>query len=277
MLVKVLFYGYMNATFSSRRIASKLTSDLAYMFLSGNQQPDFRTINRFRKEKGDQLTSLFVQIVQRAQELGLISFGVVSIDGTKIYADASKHKNMDMETLEKKMKKLMEEAEEIDTLEDDEFGEDNDGSNIPDELKTKEGREKKREEIEKQKREKENQKQEIQIKIQELKTKKKFISDEIERHKKNNISMKRINTTDSDSRMMQMKRKDYSNGYNPQIATENQIILASTVPNSAGDIQELIPVLGKIKELYGTEKQPKQVLADKGYASETNYEYLEQN
>ncbi len=263
MLIKVLFYGYMTATFSSRRIASKLTSDLAYMFLSGNGQPDFCTINRFRKEKGDQLTSLFVQIVRRAQELGLISFGRVSIDGTKIYADASKHKNMDMETLEKKMKKLLEEAEKIDTLEDDEFGEDNDGSNIPDELKTKEGREKKRKEIEQKK--------------EEIESKKEFVSDEVERHKKNNISMKRINTTDSDSRMMQMKRKDYSNGYNPQIATENQIILASTVPNSAGDIQELIPVLGKIKELYGTEKQPKQVLADKGYASETNYEYLEQN
>ena len=113
MLIKVLFYGYMNAPFSSRRIASRLTSDLAFMFLAGNQQPDFRTINRFRKEKGDQLTSLFVQIVQRAQELGLISFGVVSIDGTKIYADASKHNNLDSETLEKKMKKLMEEAQKI--------------------------------------------------------------------------------------------------------------------------------------------------------------------
>jgi len=59
----------MNATFSSRRIAAKLTSDLAFMFLAGNQKPDFRTINRFRKEKGNQLTSLFVQIVQKAQEL----------------------------------------------------------------------------------------------------------------------------------------------------------------------------------------------------------------
>lgn len=79
-----------------------------------------------------------MQIVTKAQELGLISFGRVSIDGTKIYADASKHKNMDIETLEKKMKKLMEEAEKIDDLEDDELGEDNDGTGIPDELKTRE-------------------------------------------------------------------------------------------------------------------------------------------
>jgi hypothetical protein len=178
---------------------------------------------------------------------------------------------MDMETLEKKMKKLMEEAEKIDDLEDDEFGEDNDGTGIPDELKTKEGREKKRKEIENKKR------QEIEEKKKEIEARQKFVSDEIKKHKENAISMKRINTTDTDSRMMQMKRKDYANGYNPQIATENQIILASTVPNSAGDIQELIPVLRKIEELYGKENQPKQVLADKGYASETNYEYLEQN
>ncbi len=216
MLIKILFYGYMNATFSSRRIAFKLTSDLAYMFLSGNQQPDFRTINRFRKEKGDQLTPLFIQIVQKAQELGLISFGRVSIDGTKIYADASKQKNLDMETLEKKIKKLMEEAEEIDNFEDDEFSEENDGSGIPEELKTKEGRDKKREElkktqeeIEKQKREKEDKTKEIQKKIEKIESQKKFVSDTIERHKQQGVSMKRINTTDTDSRMMQMKRKDF--------------------------------------------------------------------
>jgi len=168
-----------------------------------------------------------------------------------------------METLEKKMKKLMEEAEEIDNLEDDEFGEDNDGSGIPESLKTKEGREKKIQEIEKKK--------------EEIKTKQKFMTDEIEKHKENGISMKRINRTDTDSRLMQMKRKDFGNGYNPQIATENQIILASTVPNSAGDSEELVPVLNQLEHLHGTEKKPKQVLADKGYASESNYEYLEQH
>lgn len=168
-----------------------------------------------------------------------------------------------METLEKKMKKLMEEAEEIDNLEDDEFGEDNDGSGIPESLKTKEGREKRREEIEKKK--------------EEIKTTQKFMTDEIEKHKENGISMKRINRTDTDSRLMQMKRRDFGNGYNPQIATENQIILASTVPNSAGDSEELVPVLNQLERLHGAEKKPKQVLADKGYASESNYEYLEQH
>lgn len=268
MLVKVLFYGYMNATFSSRRIASKLTQDLAYMFLSGNQQPDFRTINRFRKEKWEQLTSLFAQIVRKAQELWLISFGTISIDGTKIYADASKYKNMDIETLEQKMKKLMEEAEEVDTLEDGEFWENGAGSNIPPKLKTREGREKRRKEIE-------EKKMEIEEKRMEIEEKKKFVRDHIGQHQEQWITMKRINTTDTDSRMMQMKKKDFANGYNPQIATENQIILASTVPNSAWDVEELLPVLKTLQKLH--KQTPKQVLADKGYASEANYEYLKQS
>jgi len=102
---------------------------------------------------------------------------------------------MDMGILEKKMKKLMEEAEEIDNLEDDEFGEDNDGSGIPEELKTKEGREKKRkelkkkqEEIEKQEIEKqeiEKQKQEIQKKIEKIESQKQFVLDHIQKHKEN--------------------------------------------------------------------------------------------
>jgi hypothetical protein len=70
-----------------------------------------------------------------------------------------------------------------------------------------------------------------------------------------------------------MKRKDFANGYNPQIATENQFILATTLNNAASDIRELIPVLKAIEEKYQT--KPKQVLADKGYASEENYDYME--
>lgn len=79
-----------------------------------------------------------MQIVRKAQELGLISFSIVSIDGTKVYADASKNKNTNLETLEKQMKKLLEEADKIDAMEGDELGEDDDGSGIPEELRTKE-------------------------------------------------------------------------------------------------------------------------------------------
>ena len=122
------------------------------MFLAGGNRPDFRTINRFRREKGQLFARIFVQILHKAQELWIASFDVVSTDGTKIYADASKSRNADIESLEKQMKQLMEQADEIDSLEDEEFGEDDDESGIPEEFRTKEGRDRKRQEIKEKKK-----------------------------------------------------------------------------------------------------------------------------
>jgi transposase len=95
MLLKVLFYWYMNQTFSSRKLANKVKSDLWFMYISWNNKPDFRTINRFRKEKWNTLEDIFVQIVLKAKSLWLIKFWIVSLDWTKIYANASKSKNYD--------------------------------------------------------------------------------------------------------------------------------------------------------------------------------------
>ncbi len=157
MLLKVLFYGYMNHTFSSRKLAKKLKSDLAFMYLAWNNQPNFRTINNFRKDKGPFLENIFVQIVLKAKELWLISFWTVSLDWTKIYASASKYKNNNIENLENKIKKLFDEADEIDKIEDEEFWEDNENE-IPEELKTKEWREKKRKELDEKREKSENTK-----------------------------------------------------------------------------------------------------------------------
>ncbi|MDD5769336.1 MAG: IS1182 family transposase [Candidatus Gracilibacteria bacterium] len=258
MLLKILFYGYMNQTFSSRKLASKVKSDLGFMYLTGNNKPDFRTINRFRKEKGNILEDIFVQIVMKAKKLGLIQFGTVSLDGTKIYANASKNKNYEIAGLDKKIKSFFDEADEIDKLEDKEFGEENE-NHIPEELKTKEGRDKKRKEIE-EKRQKAEERKEI-------------IKNEINEKQKAGIKQERINLTDKDSRLVLMKRKDWGNGYNPQILTENQIILTTTVPNSADDNNELIPLLEKLKNKFTI--FPKNILADKGYGNEENYKYLE--
>jgi len=125
MLLKVLFYGYMNQTFSSRKLANRLKSDLGFMYISGNNQPDFRTINRFRKEKWFFLENIFTQIVFKAKDLWLISFWTVSLDWTKIYANASKLKNYTIEWLDKKIKNLFDQADEIDELEDEQYWENN--------------------------------------------------------------------------------------------------------------------------------------------------------
>ena len=259
MMLKVLFYAYMNQTFSSRKIAKKLSSDIAFMYLWGNNKPNFRSINRFRKQRWDFLEELFIQIVLKAQTLWLISFWNVSLDGTKIYANASKNNCHDAEKLQKKMKSLFNQADEIDELEDEEFWEDN-LDHIPEELRSKEGRDKKRKELEE--------------KQEQLKRKKKKLEKEIQKKKDEWISQKRINTTDPDCRLMKMKRKDWWVGYNPQILTENRFILSTRVPNTAEDTGELIPSLEKLKQQYDT--FPKQQLADAGYSSEENYQFLEE-
>lgn len=260
MLLKVLFYWYMNQTFSSRKLAKKLKSDLAFMYLAWNNQADFRTINNFRKNKGWMLEWLFVQIVLKAKELWLISFWITSADWTKIYANASKNKNNDIESLDKKISKLFEEADKIDKLEDKEFWEDNENE-IPEELRTKEWRDKKRKEIEEKKK--------------KLEEKKEIVKKEIESKKEAWIKQERINETDNDSRLMMMKKKDWWNWYNPQNLTENQFILVTTVPNTSNDTNELIPLLNKFEEKYNI--LPEKVLADKWYWTEENYEYWEDN
>ena len=255
MLLKVLFYWYMNQTFSSRKLAKKLRSDLAFMYLAWNNKPNFRTINGFRKNKLEMLEWIFVQIVLKAKELWLINFGTVSLDWTKIYANASKNKNNDLKWLDKKISKLFDKADKIDKLEDKEYGDNED--EIPEELKTKEGRDKKKKEIAEKKR--------------KLEDKKEKVKKEIQAKKDDWINQTRINDTDKDSRLMMMKRKDWWNWYNPQNTTEKQFIISTRVPNTANDTNELIPSLKKIEKQYWI--LPDNILADKWYGTEENYKY----
>lgn len=260
MLLKVLFYGYMNQTFSSRRLANKLTCDLWFMYVAWNNQPDFRTINRFRKEKWSILEEIFVQIVLKAKDLWLIKFGTVSLDWTKIYANASNSNNYEIEKLETKIQKLFDEATKIDELEDREYW-DEDGSEIPEELRTKAWRDTKKKELE----EKRKQAEEI----------KDFVTHEIEVKKEQWINQTRINTTDKDARLMMMKKKNRWTWYNLQNLTENQFILTTTVSNSASDVEELLPILKRFNEKFNC--FPENQLADAWYASEQNYQFLEDN
>src|SRR3990170_6796948 len=92
MMLKVLFYGYATGERSSRVIAHRVKSDVACMYLSALQQPDFRTINRFRKDNTEILRDLFVQIVRVCVEMGMVSVGTIAIDGTKLKANASYRK-----------------------------------------------------------------------------------------------------------------------------------------------------------------------------------------
>jgi len=251
MLLLILVYGYMNSIFSSRQIAKQLKQNLAFMYLSGNSTPDFRTISRFRKEKGAHLEKIFVLVIEKAKELGFVKFGTCSIDGTKIYANASKSKNESRKMIKDRIQSLIKEAERIDELEDGILGDKEDEED--DDLKTKEGREKRRREILDKKEKEENKLN----KIEKL---------GLEENAK-------INITDKDSKLMQMKRKDYANGYNVQNITENGFILAHHIGNGSADQNTLIPSMLKLKKYFPS---PLNLLADKGYSSEDNYSFLEE-
>jgi len=249
MLLKIIFYGYMNQTFSSRWIATKLCSDLWYMYLAANNKPDFRTINRFRGER-----YIFKQIVLMLKDLWIVGFWTVSLDWTKIYANASKENNHTEDWLNKMIEKLLREAQELDEKEDEEFWDRQD--NIPEELADPEIR-----------------KQRIKESLEKIKNTKEFVINEIANKEKQGIKQERINTTDKDSRLIQMKHKDFANGYNAQIVTENQIVITTDISNNACDVNELIPTVKKIKDEY--KEIPGNLLADAGYSSWDNYEYLE--
>jgi transposase len=253
MLLKLLIYGYMSGVFSSRKIASKLKQDLAFMYLAGNNTPDFRTIARFRKEKGEYLEDIFIKVVNKANSLGFVSFGTCSLDGTKLYANASQENNYTVSRLEEKIREYIKQAEDVDEMEDKLYGDNED--DLDSDLKTKAGREKKKEELkEKQKR--------IKIKLDKI--------------SKTSLANKftKTNTTDSDSKFMKMKHHDYANGYNVQAIVENGVILSSSVFNSSADQGTFIDT---VKKLQNTQQTPEKILADKGYSSADNYSFCEEN
>ena len=254
MLLSILIYGYMNGVFSSRKIAEQLKQNLAFMYLAGNDTPNFRTLARFRKEKGSCIEDVFKHVVDKARELGFVTFGVVSLDGTKIKANASKNKNETQDSLEKKIKGFLEEAARIDEMEDEIFGDNED--DVDSELKTKEGRKKRKQELEKKGKQ-------IQAHLQ--------VHTELS---VTNSKDTKMNTTDSDSRLMKMKQGNFANGYNVQAMTENGFVLSSYVIDTCADQNLLTPTIQMFQNMYNT--KPKYLLADKGYSSEDNFAFCEQ-
>jgi hypothetical protein len=188
----------------------------------------------------------------------MINFWTLSLDWTKIYANASKNKNTDEKYLEKKIKSLMEEADKIDSIEDWTYWENNENT-IPEELKTVKLREIRKEEV---------KKKELIFRERQVILKKK-----IEKKKEQWINQTRINSTDEDSRLMKMKRKDWWNGYNPQNITENQFVISTNISNNSNDTNELIPSIKKLERQYWI--LPNKLLADSWYGTEQNYEYNE--
>jgi len=147
MMTKILLYGYCVGVFSSRQIQKKLAEDVGFRVLAAGDEPDFRTISDFRKLHLTALQKLFDQVLHIALQAGTMKLGRVVLDGSKVKANASKHKAMSygrMQEEEKRLrgevKRLLEQAEKIDQEEDTRYGRNRSGDELPAELERRETR-----------------------------------------------------------------------------------------------------------------------------------------
>src|SRR5882672_290961 len=266
MMVKLLMYGYCTGTYSSRRIAAKLRDSVAFRVLAAGNEPDFRTINDFRKRHGAALKRMFDQVLQVCREAGLVKLGRVAIDGTKIKANASKHKAMSYSRMKEKetaiqreVREMFERAEQIDREEDRLYGPDRRGDELPAELATREGRLKKI--------------REAKAALEAEARRKAEAEGKDPRDAKPPDKAQR-NFTDPESKI-QKTSDGFIQGYNAQIAVDDlfQVIVAQHVTPKALDVNELEPVITSIKTTL--KAKPEAVLADAGYWSEANVRTLE--
>ncbi len=147
MMVKALLYGYCVGVASSRKIAQRLHEDIAVRVLAANNTPDFRTISDFRKANLEALTGLFWQVLALCQQVGMVKLGHVALDGTKVRANASKHKAVSYRRMKEQeaqfaaeVAELLRRAQEVDEKEDRRYGQDRRGDELPEELAFREGR-----------------------------------------------------------------------------------------------------------------------------------------
>jgi transposase len=266
MMTKVLVYAYCVGVFSSRRIERRLVEDIAFRVLAAGNQPNFRTISDFRKIHLKTLECLFEQVLQIALEAGAMKVGRVALDGTKVKANASKHKAMSYDRMGEKgkqlkaeVKQLLEQAEAADAEDDARYGRDRIGDELPAELERRETRLKKIREAKRALEERARQKATAEgADPKQAKPKEKD----------------QYNFTDPESRIM--KGADgFVQGYNAQAAVEPdlQLIVGQTVTQATNDKEQLMPMVEVIERQSG--QRPEEILADSGYCSEKNLEALE--
>lgn len=147
MMVKVILYGYATGCTSSRKLAKRLREDVAFRVLAAENFPAHRTICDFRQRHLEALRALFVEVVRLAQEMGLVKVGVVAVDGTKVHANASRHKSMSYQEMKRQEKliqeqidRLLEEADRVDAAEDELYGPEHRGDELPEELRRRQDR-----------------------------------------------------------------------------------------------------------------------------------------
>ncbi|MBI5574378.1 MAG: IS1182 family transposase, partial [Elusimicrobia bacterium] len=267
LMIKIWFYGYATKTHSSRKVEEKTHTDVAFIYLAGMQKPDFKAIAEFRRKYISELTNSFVDILQICHRLGLTKLGNISIDSKVMKASATSSRTYDekelikeREEIQKAIDKYLEKVNQTDLEEDNLYGPDNRGDELPENIRNKENRIKKMKRIV-------HQLKQAQEKLKQS-------------HKK------KINLTDEDAQFQKDKSRIIP-GYRAEIAVDSkeQIIVANDVTDGQNDVPQLIPmvdeVLENVKELepekFSDDKQPEKINipADAGYSSGKNLAELE--
>jgi transposase len=290
MLVALLFYGYATGVFSSRKLERSTYDSVAFRYIAANKHPDHDTIAEFRKRFLPQLKKIFVEILTIAHQMKVLKLGKVSIDGTKVQANASKHKALSYghacnleKRLEAEVAELLQKAESADSADIP------DGMDVPAELFIRRERIKAIKEA----------KAEIERRATEryAEEQKAYEAKIVERAKKEQETGKKtggktpqpptagptekdqVNLNDSESRIMPTSGGGFEQAYNAQagVDTETLLIVTTHVSQAPNDKQELEPALTNLKQLPQALGTVTDLLADNGYFSEGNVTICEEN
>jgi transposase len=272
MMTALLLYSYCQRNYSSRRIARACKQRVDYLALTGMQKPDHRTVNLFRQRHLKALSDLFEQVLELCDKAGLVKLGHVALDGTRIRANASKQKSMSYRTmkrvedqLKREVERWFREAERLDREEDELYGPDKSGDELPEWVSHKQERLKR-----------------IRQAKAELEAEAKAAAERGRDPNKTGHKPKptgtpaektQRNLTDSESRLMK-SGDGFIQGYNAQIAVDShrQIIVAQTLTNNGSDMHQMIPLVKQMRR--NLRRQTKEISADSGYCSELNLKAL---
>jgi transposase len=293
MMTLLLIYAYAQKVTSSREIARLCATDIGFRYVSGGAQPDHDTICTFRVKHGSEFRGLFRQTLELAAEAGILKVGHISVDGSKIRANASKHKamsygRMDESTikLDEQIEKLLTEADRIDAEEDRRYGKGRRGDELPEEFSDPKVRlerlKEARHRIEaRKKRELAAEKEKRRDKIQEAKE---TLEDRarLKAHSQGKPAQDakpdpkaQMNFTDPESRIMPKGHGTFEQAYNAQVAVdaESQIIVAEEVIQSTTDANQLTPMVEQT--IANTGMVPRELSADSGYLDEDDVQEVE--
>lgn len=285
MMTALLLYAYSMGLPSSRTIERKTWEDVAFRVIAGGTHPDHSAVSEFRRRHLEALSGLFVQVLRLCQKAGLVKLGHVSLDGTKLKANASKHKAMSYGRmkkaegeLEEKVKKLLRQAETIDAQEDARYGKGRRGDEVEGDL----GHAQKRlarirqlkaeleAEAKEQAEERRSEKSDSDDHEPPRSSGRELPSNKVPAYKDGTPKDKaQRNMTDAESRI-QKTRDGFIQGYNAQAAVdeEHQVIVAQALTNQAPDVEHFVPLMEMAVQNCG--RAPKHASADNGYWSEAN-------